>query len=330
MEEKTLMITSSPHIRGRDSVRSIMLWVIIALCPSLIAGVWLFGFKALLVVAVSVAACVFFEWGYRRLTHKSSSIGDLSAVVTGMLLGMSLGVSVPLWLPVLGAFFAIVIVKQLYGGIGKNFLNPALAGRCFLFSWAVLMTTWVAPRSYTDFFSLKTVDAVTAATPLAAMKGMAIPENYSLMDCFLGMKAGAIGEVSAAALILGAIILLAVGVINLRIPLTYILTVAVLTFLFPRGNDRLLWMAYQLLSGGLMMGAMFMANDYTTSPATPKGDLIYGIGCGALTVLIRYFGSYAEGVSFAILIMNLLVWLIDKWTRPQRFGVPADKKEAQK
>ena len=325
MEENArLMISASPHIRAKADTRWIMGMVLLALCPAVLAGAYFFGIRALLVVGVSVGSCVFFEWGYRRLTHKPQSISDLSAAVTGMLLGLSLGVKVPLWLPVLGGFFAIVVVKQLYGGIGKNFLNPALAGRCFLFSWAVLMTDWAAPRSG-GFFSLH-FDAVSAATPLASMKAAELPE-MSLLDCFLGMKAGSIGEVSALALLLGAAFLLLVGVINLRIPGAYLLTVAVLTFLFPRGNERLPWMAYQLLSGGLMLGALFMANDYTTSPVTPLGDALYGFGCGVLTVIIRYFGSYPEGVSFAILIMNLLVWAIDKWTLPRRFGVAKEAKK---
>lgn len=329
-DKKQLLITASPHIKGKDSIQFINRWVVIALCPSLLVGSYLFGLRAFLVVLISVASSMFFEWGYRKLLKKSCSLWDYSAVITGMLLGMSLGVSVPLWLPVVGSFFAIVVVKQLYGGIGRNFLNPALAGRCFLFSWAVSMTTWVAPRSYGDFFSLNAADALASATPLAAMKGLALPGNASILDCFLGFQAGAIGEVSVIALLIGAAILLIKGVIHLRTPLSYILTVALLAFLFPRGNDRFLWMGYQVLSGGLIMGAFFMATDYTTSPATPWGDILYGVGCGLLTVVIRYFGSYAEGVSFAILMMNLLVWSIDKWTRPRRFGVYGKGKEAVK
>ena len=324
-----LLITSSPHIRSNTNVQSIMRDVIIALLPAVAMGTYLFGIRALLVVLVSAAACVFFEWGYRRMMKKNSTIHDLSAAVTGVLLGLCMPPSIPYWVPVIGAFFAIVVVKQLYGGIGKNFLNPALAGRCFLFSWPVLMTTWMEPLSYgSGFFKLNQLDAVTGATPLAAMAQGELPE-LSLVDCLVGIKGGSIGEVSAIALILGGAYLLYRGVINLRIPGSYVLTVAVLTFLFPQGNPRFVWMAYQLLSGGLMIGAMFMANDYATSPTTKKGQIIYGIGCGALTVFIRYFGSYAEGVSFAILIMNVCTWLIDKYTLPRRFGVVREKKEAK-
>ncbi len=319
-DKKLLTVSSSPHIRRSQNTAQLMRCVIYATLPALAVGVYMFGLRALLVVLVSEAACVFFEWAYRKLLHKSDSIGDWSAVVTGMLLGFSLPASIPYWVPVIGAFFAIVVVKQLYGGLGKNFLNPALAGRCFLFSWPVLMTTWMVPRSYTSFFNLGAVDAVSGATPLAAMAQGRLPD-VSLLNCFLGLKGGSIGEVSAAALLLGGIILLACGVISLRIPLSYLGTVAVLAFLFPQGNDRLLWTAYQLCSGGLMLGAMFMANDYTTSPTTKKGQLIYGVGCGLLTVFIRYFGSYAEGASFAILIMNVTVWLLDKVTLPRQFGV---------
>ncbi len=314
-EKMKLLISSSPHVRGGDSVQNIMLRVILALLPSLGAGIYFFGLPALWVSLASVGSCVFFEWLYRFLTHKSSTVGDLSAVVTGLLLALTLSPAVPLWLPVLGGFFAIVIVKQLYGGLGKNFLNPALAARCFLFSWAVLMTQWVAPRG---------ADAVASATPLGMMKQLALPAE-SLWECFIGAKGGCIGEVSAAALLLGGAFLLITGVIKPHIPLSYILSVAVLTFLFPQGQDRLVWMGYQLLSGGLMLGAFFMATDYVTSPTTPRGRVLYGIGCGVLTVLIRYFGSYPEGVSFSILIMNLLAWPLDKWTRPRAFG---HKKEA--
>ncbi|MBE6970443.1 MAG: RnfABCDGE type electron transport complex subunit D [Ruminococcaceae bacterium] len=324
-----LLITSSPHIRSNTNVQSIMRDVIIALLPAVAMGTYLFGIRALLVVLVSAAASVFFEWGYRRMMKKNSTIHDLSAAVTGVLLGLCMPPSIPYWVPVIGAFFAIVVVKQLYGGIGKNFLNPALAGRCFLFSWPVLMTTWMEPLSYKgEFFSLNQLDVVTGATPLADMAQGVLPQ-LSLMDCLIGIKGGSIGEVSAIALIIGGAYLLYRGVINLRIPGSYVLTVAVLTFLFPQGNPRFAWMAYQLFSGGLMIGAMFMANDYATSPTTKKGQIIYGIGCGALTVFIRYFGSYAEGVSFAILIMNVCTWLIDKYTLPRRFGVYPEKKEAK-
>ncbi len=321
-EKRLLAMSSSPHIRSGQDTRSIMGDVLIACVPALCAGVYLFGVYALLVVLTATVSCVFFEWAIRRALRRESSVRDLSAAVTGMLLGFCMPPTIPLWVPVAGSFFAIVVVKQLYGGIGKNFLNPALAARCFLFSWPVLMTTWAAPRSYHSLFnfSWKAVDAVTSATPLAELKQGVLPST-PLLDCFLGNNAGSIGEVSVLALLLGAAYLLIRGVINLRIPGAYLLTVAALSLLFPQGNPPLYYAAYQLCSGGLMLGACFMANDYVTSPSTVKGQIIYGIGCGALTVFIRRFGSYAEGVSFAILIMNTTTWLIDKVSLPRRFGV---------
>ena len=311
-EELKLLVSSSPHIRSPRGTGAIMLDVIIAMIPALIASVIFFGFNSLLVTAISVVSCVVFEWAYRKLMKKPCSVGDLSAVVTGMLLAFCLPPAAPWWLPVIGAFFAIIVVKQLFGGIGKNFLNPALAGRAFLLgSYALLMTTWKAPAF---------ADAWTGATPLASLHaGVLASESIGAM--FLGNIGGCIGEVSALALLLGGAWLVYRGVIGLRIPLSYIGTVAVITLLFPRGNNAILWMLQNLFAGGLMLGAIFMATDYCTSPVTPKGQIIYGIGCGVLTVVIRYFGSFAEGVSYAILIMNLTVWMIDKATAPSRFGV---------
>ena len=331
-EMPKLTVSSSPHIRGKQTTRSIMLDVIIALLPALAVAVAMFGMNALLLVVVSVVACVGFEWGYRKLMKKPDTIGDLSAVITGMLLAYCLPASAPLWLPVVGAFVAIVVVKQLYGGIGKNFLNPALAGRAFLFSWPVLMTNWVAPNFVYG------ADVVTSATPLSWLHMGNLPEGISVMGAFLGTIGGSLGEVSALALLLGGAYLVYKKVIGLRIPASYILTVAVLTLIFPRGNNALQWMLYNVFSGGLMLGAIFMATDYATSPITPNGQVIYGIGCGLLTVFIRYFGGYVEGVSYAILIMNICVWLIDRYTLPRRFGVSkedmkkakAAKKEAAK
>ena len=326
-----LVVSSSPHIRSNTDTRRIMLDVIIALMPALVVAIVMFGMKALAVTVVSVVACVFFEWAYRKLMKKDSSIGDLSAVVTGILLAYCLPANLPLWVPVIGAFFSIVIVKQLYGGIGKNFVNPALAGRAFLFSWPVLMTTWMTPRSYDSIMNLG-ADAVTGATPMAALHLGQMPED-SLMDLFIGNIGGSLGEISAAALILGGIYLVARKVISLRIPLSYILTVAVITFVLPKEGvtmSRLDWMLYNLLGGGLMLGAIFMATDYSTSPITSKGQIIFGIGCGLITVFIRYFGSYVEGVSYAILVMNVTVWLIDRATLPRRFGVSKEELKAQK
>lgn len=318
-KEYNLTISSSPHIRGADSTRTIMRDVLIALAPALLVSIYYFGPRALLLTAVSIAACVFFEWGYRKVMKKPQAIGDLSAVVTGTLLAFVCPVTTPYWTIIIGAFFAIVIVKQLYGGIGKNFMNPALAARAFMFSWPAIMTTWAKPGTWPGVISA--ADAVTSATPLAEMKYGSLP-GAALFDSFIGNVGGCVGEVSTLLLILGGAYLVLRGVISLRIPLSFLLTVAVLTFLIPQGNDRLIWMANQLCSGGLMLGAIFMATDYCTSPVTKTGQIIFGIGCGALTVFIRYLGSYPEGVSYAILIMNAFVWLFDKIGRPRRFGVP--------
>jgi electron transport complex, RnfABCDGE type, D subunit len=264
---------------------------------------------------------VFFEWAYRRLMKKPGTVSDLSAAVTGMLMAYCLPPSAPYWLAVVGAFFAIVIVKQLFGGIGKNFMNPALSARAFLLSWPVIMTTWPNPFGYGTIFNFFGQDIVAGATPLSYLKNGMLPDHASLYQMLIGSIPGSLGEVSAVALILGGVYLIFRKVISWKIPLSFIGTVAVLTFIFPKGDaPRLTWMCYELLSGGLMLGAIFMATDYVTSPVTSKGKIIFGIGCGLITVFIRYFGSYAEGVSYAILIMNTCVWLIDKSTLPRRFG----------
>ncbi len=329
-KESLLSISASPHIRTGEDTRSIMLDVLIALVPALTVAAWMFGLRAIVNTALSAAGCLFFEWGYRKLLHKPDSTGDLSAAVTGVLLAYTLPVSIPWWILLIGDAFAIILVKQLFGGIGKNFMNPALAARAFLFSWPVAMTKWVTPLSYPGFFSLSTADAVTSATPLAALKGGALPANANLLEAFLGQVGGSMGEISAFALLLGGAYLLIRRVISLRIPLAFLCTVAVLTFLFPRGNPRITWMLWQLCSGGVMLGAVFMATDYTTSPVNPRAQIVFGAGCGALTVFIRYFGSYAEGVSYAILIMNAAVWLLDKALPNKRFGAVKEKKEAGK
>jgi len=308
-------------MRAHAGTRNIMLDVIIALAPALAFAVFIFGFRALAVTVVSVVSCVLFELLYRVLMKKTIRVGDLSAVVTGMLLAFCLPVTVPYWLPVIGAFFAIVIVKELYGGLGKNFLNPALAGRAFLFSWPVLMTNWVAPFSYSSVYNVfGAVDAVSSATPMASLHAGVLP-NISVIQAFFGMAGGSLGEVSSLLLLLGGAYLVFHKVINLRIPVSFILTVAVLTYAFPKGTaDRFLWMLYNVFCGGLILGAVFMATDHTTSPITKTGQIIFGIGCGMITVLIRYFGTYPEGVAYSILVMNILVWLIDKATLPRRFG----------
>ena len=328
-EKRLLSISVSPHIRSDEDTRSIMLDVLIALVPALGVAAYMFGFRAILVTLVSCIACVFFEWAYRKLLKKPKSIGNLSAVVTGTLLAYCLPVTVPLWILIIGDFFAIIIVKELFGGLGKNFMNPALAGRVFLFSWPVVMNTWMTPLSYSSFFSISTADAVTSATPLASMSGGVLPEGTTLLQNFLGQVGGSLGEVSTFALLLGAVYLLIRRVITLHIPLSFLLTVAVLSFLFPQGNPRFLWTGWQLCSGGVILGACFMANDYVTSPVNPKAQIVYGVGCGLLTVFIRRFGSYAEGVSYAILIMNATVWLLDKALPNKRFGAVKEKKEKE-
>ena len=328
-ERKLLSISVSPHIRSDEDTRSIMLDVLIALVPALGVAAYMFGFRAILVPLVSCAACVFFEWAYRKLLKKPKSIGDLSAVVTGTLLAYCLPVTIPLWILIIGDFFAIIVVKQLFGGLGKNFMNPALAGRVFLFSWPVVMNTWMVPLSYSSFFQVSTADAVTSATPLASMAGGTLPAGTTLLQNFLGQVGGSLGEVSAFALLLGAVYLLIRRVITLHIPLSFLLTVAVLSFLFPQGNPRLLWTGWQLCSGGVILGACFMANDYATSPVNPKAQIVYGIGCGLLTVFIRRFGAYAEGVSYAVLVMNATVWLLDKALPNKRFGAVKEKKEKE-
>ena len=322
-----LTISSSPHVHSPVTTRTIMRDVVIALLPALIGAVYYFGFRALMVTLVSVAACVFFEWGYCKLTGMNCKVYDLSAVVTGMLLAFVCPVTIPYWTIIIGDFFAIIVVKMIFGGVGRNIVNPALAGRAFLMSWAVLMTNGVAVGFENAAGLLNTVDAVTAATPLASMHQGVLPQGVSLAEMFLGNVGGCMGETSALLLLIGFGYLLVRKVVSARIPLAFIGTVAVLTFLFPQGNDRLAWMGAQLCCGGLMLGAMFMATDYVTSPVTHLGQVVFGIGCGVITVVIRYFGGYPEGVSYAILIMNCCVVLLDRIGRPRKFGAPKKVKK---
>lgn len=322
-----LTISSSPHAHSPVTTQTIMRDVLIALVPALLGSIYFFGFRALLVTLVSAAACVFFEWGFCKIRKLHCKTYDLSAVVTGVLLAFVCPVTIPYWTIILGDFFAIVLVKMLFGGLGKNIVNPALAGRAFLFSWPVLMSNWVKVGFDNAAGLLSTADAVTAATPMSAMHQGALPEE-SILDMFLGNIGGCIGETSALLLIIGFIYLLYRKVITARIPLAYIGTVAILAFLFPQGNDRIAWMAAQVFGGGLMLGAIFMATDYVTSPLTKLGQIVYGIGCGVITILIRYFGGYSEGVTYAILCMNACSVLLDKIGRPVKFGAP--KKEAAK
>ena len=320
-----LTISSSPHIPAPATTQTLMRDVLIALCPALVMAVYVFGFRALMLTLVSAAACVFFEWGYCTLIHRPVMIYDCSAIVTGVLLAFVCPVTIPYWTLILGDLFAIVLVKQLFGGLGKNILNPALAGRAFLFSWPVLMTRWVKPGFANAVGILSTADAVTAATPLASMhQGTLCTE--SLWQLFVGTVGGCLGETSALAILIGLAYMLVRKVITPRIPVAFLGTVAVLTFLFPQGNPRITWMAAQLLSGGVLLGACFMATDYVTSPLTKLGQILFGVGCGLLTVMIRYFGGYPEGVSYAILVMNCCVVLLDRIGRPVKFGAP--RKEA--
>ena len=327
-----LIASSSPHIRSVENTRSIMLDVIIAMLPALFWAIYNFGFKALLSVVVSVVACLFWEWLYRKLLKKPQSIGDLSAVVTGMLLAFVCPPELPWWALVIGAFFSIVVVKQLYGGIGCNFLNPALAGRAILLaSYATAMTTWTLPSSKLD-------TVVSTATPLTIMKEGTVEKftelttNYSVADMFIGRVGGSLGEVSALALLLGGAWLLIRKVISWHTPVAFIGTVAILTLISaPAGIDNVQYMLYNVFGGGLMLGAIFMATDYATSPVTKPGQLIFGIGCGLITCFIRRFGSYPEGVCYSILIMNCTTWLLDKYIRPTIYGaVKKEKKEAAK
>ena len=320
-----LTISSSPHIHAPTTTRTIMRDVIIALLPALFGSVYFFGFRALLVTLVSVAGCVFFEWLWNKIRKIPGKLYDMSAMVTGVLIAFVCPVTIPYWCILIGDFFAIIIVKQLFGGIGKNIVNPALAARAFLFSWPVLMSNWVKVGFSNAAGLLSTADAVTAATPLAAMHQGQMPEA-SVLDMFLGNVGGCIGETSVLLLLVGFVYLLARRVISYRIPVAFMGTVAVLALLFPMGNDPLQWCAAQLCGGGLVLGAVFMATDYVTSPVTHWGQVLFGVGCGVLTVLIRYFGGYNEGVSYAILVMNCCTVLLDRIGRPKKFGAP--RKEA--
>ena len=321
-----LAVSPSPHIKKGITTQKIMLHVLIALLPATIWGIIMFGGRAAAVVAISVVSCVFFEWATQKILKHKVTVSDLSAAVTGLLLAMNLPASVPPLIPVVGAFVAIVVVKQLFGGIGKNFLNPALAARVFLFlSWSDKMAAFDAPLGV-DVTASVSGDAVAYATPLASLAGTG-ESGASILDMFIGRVGGSLGEVSALLLLVGAVYLIAMKVISWHIPVSYLGTVAIITFIFPRGGmGNLEFMLTQLFAGGLMLGALFMATDYVTSPVTAKGRIIFGIGCGLLTVFFRYFSSYPEGVSFSILVMNALVWYIDRATRPRIFGTGKAKK----
>lgn len=305
-----LIVTAAPHITSPDSTQKIMQRVCIAMVPTLIASVIIFGIQALILTAVTVAACVLFEYGYCKLMGREIPVDDFSAVVTGMLLAFNLPATLPWWMGVVGAFIAIVIVKQLFGGLGYNFANPAIVGRIALaMGFASKMASYPKPAS--------AVDAFASATPLAAQAGGGVQTYLTLL---MGNHGGVLGETCALTILVGGIYLIATKVISPVIPVTYLGTVAVLSLV--AGRDPI----YQLLSGGLMLGAFFMATDYVTSPTTNKGKLVFGLGLGIVTCTIRFLGTMNEGVSFAILLMNLLVPYIDVLTRQELLGVAKVKK----
>ena len=319
--EQMLNVSSNPHVRDKMTTSRIMQLVALALLPTTLFGIWNFGFRALLVVLVTVASSVFFEWLYDRLMHKKNTINDFSAVVTGLLLALNMPPQIPLWMPVLGSAFAIIVVKQLFGGLGQNFMNPALAARCFLMiSFAGKMTDFAVDK----LSGYHCIDTVTGATALAELKNSGFTaDSISVKNLFIGNIHGTIGETSAIAILIGAVILLAFKVIDLKIPLTYIGSFAVFVILYMLGTGKGFDVNYlfsHLFGGGLMLGAWLMANDYVTTPITPNGQLIYGCCLGVVTAIFRLFGGSAEGVSYAIIFCNLLVPLIEKVTKPVAFG----------
>ena len=303
-----MKVSSNPHIRAKDTTAKIMLTVVIALLPTTGFGIYNFGIRAAMIIAISVANTVLTEFLYEKICKKNVTVGDFSAVVTGLLLALNLPVSVPWWIPVVGGIFAILVVKMLFGGLGQNFMNPALAARCFLLI------------SFTSIMTNFDCDAYTGATPLASLKA---GEGVNAMDMILGRTAGTIGETSMIAIVIGACILILAGIIDLKVPGSYIVSFAVFVSLFAYLNGINVNGAYlsaQLAGGGLMLGAFFMATDYVTRPVTKKGQYVYGIFLGFLTAIFRIFGASAEGVSYAIIIGNLLVPLIEKYTMPKAFG----------
>lgn len=307
-------VSSSPHVRAKDTTGRIMLYVILALLPTSLFGIYNFGVKALILILVTIASCVASEWVFNKIVHKEQTIKDLSAVVTGLLLALNLPVNLPWWEAVIGGVFAIVVVKCLFGGLGQNFMNPALGARCFLLiAFAADMTNFVT-------------DTYTGATPLAALRN---GEAVNTMNMLVGRTSGTIGETSAIAILIGAIFLILMGVIDLRIPASYIITFVVFMLLFSGHGFDGTYLTAQLCGGGLMLGAFFMATDYVTSPITPRGQIIFGICCGIFTGLFRCFGANAEGVSFAIILSNILVPMIEKYTVPRAFGLVKEAKSKE-
>ncbi|MDR3013350.1 MAG: RnfABCDGE type electron transport complex subunit D [Chitinispirillales bacterium] len=333
-----LHLSSSPHVRSSLSVKMIMLVVIIAMVPSLVTSIVFFGINAALVTAVCIVAAVGAEYGANLLLKRGQTIGDLSAIVTGMLVAFNLPPSIPLWIAAIGSVFAIVVAKMVFGGLGCNFINPALAGRAFLMaSYPAQMTSFSTPNfgsisGLTDAASSSAVDAISSATPLTAIQNAFADGSYvasdfatALKNLFYGSVGGCVGETSALALLIGGVFLIAIKAVDIRIPAAFILTTFAL-FWLTNGTgtyftvDSIITPTFHILAGGLFLGAFFMATDPVTSPITPRGRLIFGVGCGALTFVIRKYGGYPEGVSYAILLMNLVAPLIERYTRPKIYG----------
>ena len=316
-KNSNLLVTSNPHIVDSMNTTKIMSLVVIALLPSLIASVVIFGARALILAAVCIIASMFFEWAYEKIAKKPSTIGDLSAVVTGLLIAMNVPVTLPYWMAVIGCFVAIVIVKQFFGGLGQNFANPAITARIVLFlSFTTDMTYWADPTQGKVFSA---ADAVTSATPLGIMNENGIADaqsQFSNLTMFLGNTGGSMGEVCAAALLIGGIFLIIMKVISPATPVAFLGTVAVISLI--AGADPV----WQICAGGAMIGAFFMATDYATTPTTTMGKVIFGIGCGVVTMLIRLYGNYPEGVSFSILLMNILTPHIDSFCEKRLYGNP--------
>ncbi|MBR5590048.1 MAG: RnfABCDGE type electron transport complex subunit D [Anaerotignum sp.] len=315
------VVSGTPHVRSKESIQSIMRDVIIALVPATAAGIYYFGMNALVLVIAAIVSAVAFEALCQKVMKKPVTVSDLSAVVTGLLLAMNLPAAAPVWVAIVGSAFAIIFGKQLFGGLGQNFINPALAGRAFLLaSYPTEMTTWSVPNG------LEVADAATYATPLAQLKAGQLDAN--LVDLMLGKCGGTIGETCAIALIIGGVYLLYKHVISWKIPVIYIATVAILFAVIGRHGMRM--PLQEIMAGGVMLGGIFMATDYASSPVTPKGQIIFAVGAGLITYLIRTFGGYPEGVSYSILIMNCAVPLIERFTEPTIFGaLPKAKKEAK-
>ncbi|WP_296112965.1 RnfABCDGE type electron transport complex subunit D [uncultured Anaerococcus sp.] len=323
MENKSLLVTASPHIRSKRTVKNDMLDVIIALLPAGAVSVYYFGYRALVLILASIVSCVLAETIFNKCLKRENTVKDLSAVVTGILLAYNVPFTLPVWQLVIGALFAIIVCKMLFGGIGQNIVNPALAARAFLMaSWSNTMTNFVPTERVATLKTISDVSMISQATPLSS------PNTYTLMDLFIGHTPGSLGEISALALLIGACYLVIRKVINLRIPLVYILTTTIMLAIFGDKVD-LEYLLRQILSGGLILGAFFMATDYTTTPITPKGQIVFAIGCGFITAVIRLWGGYPEGVSYSILLMNLLVPVIEKHTRPRIFGKGKVKKGAK-